>query len=117
MSSSPIAIGTSAANEQHYEVPAEFYALCLGEHLKYSSCYWDEGVDHLSQAEESMLALTCKRAQLRDGQSILELGCGWGSLSLWMAKCYPNSQILSVSNSASQREFILEQAKQRGITN
>jgi len=117
MSSSPIAIGTSAANEQHYEVPAEFYALCLGDHLKYSSCYWDKGVDHLSQAEESMLALTCKRAQLRDGQSILELGCGWGSLSLWMAKCYPNSQILSVSNSASQREFILEEAKQRGITN
>lgn len=117
MRSSPIAIGTGEANEQHYEVPAEFYALCLGDHRKYSSCYWDEDVANLSQAEERMLALTCRRAELRDGQSILELGCGWGSLSLWMAKHYPNSQILSVSNSASQRAHILEQAKRRGLTN
>ena len=117
MRSSPIAIGTGEANEQHYEVPAEFYALCLGDHRKYSSCYWDEDVANLSQAEERMLALTCRRAELRDGQSILELGCGWGSLSLWMAKHYPNSQILSVSNSASQRAYILEQAKWRGLTN
>ena len=117
MRSSPIAIGTGEANEQHYEVPADFYALCLGDHRKYSSCYWDEDVADLSQAEERMLALTCERAQLRDGQSILELGCGWGSLSLWMAKHYPSSQILSVSNSASQRAYILDQAKQRGLAN
>ncbi|MCP4092250.1 MAG: class I SAM-dependent methyltransferase [Planctomycetes bacterium] len=117
MRSGPIAIDTGEANEQHYEVPADFYALCLGDHRKYSSCYWDSETTDLSQAEESMLRLTCQRAQLEDGQSILELGCGWGSLSLWMAKQYPNSKVLSVSNSASQRTHILEQAKQRGITN
>ncbi|NQU50807.1 MAG: class I SAM-dependent methyltransferase, partial [Planctomycetes bacterium] len=114
---SPLALETEAANEQHYEVPAEFYALCLGEHRKYSSCYWDEGIKTISEAEARMLALTCDRACLEDGQKILELGCGWGSLSLWMASHYPQSEILAVSNSASQREYIMGEAKRRGVCN
>lgn len=117
MRDSAIAIETDSANEQHYEVPAEFYTLCLGHHLKYSSCYWDESTQNLSQAEARMLELTCERAQLTDGQTVLELGCGWGSLSLWMAERYPNSQILSVSNSAGQRQYIEARAADRGLTN
>lgn len=117
MRESPLALETEAANEQHYEVPAEFYALCLGDYRKYSSCYWEEGVSSLSEAEARMLALTCERAKLENGQQILELGCGWGSLSLWMAERYPQSDILAVSNSSSQREFIEGEAKRRGFTN
>ncbi|MHC4380208.1 MAG: SAM-dependent methyltransferase [Planctomycetota bacterium] len=117
MSTSPIAIDTGAANDQHYEVPAEFYGLCLGEHRKYSSCLWDQGVSNLDQAEHRMLDLTSSRADLKDGQSILELGCGWGSLSLWMAKRFPNSRILAVSNSESQRAYIMDQAQRRGLGN
>jgi cyclopropane-fatty-acyl-phospholipid synthase len=117
----PIAIETDAANQQHYEVPSSFYQYALGPRLKYSCALWDSHwpVDshHLGLAEEAMLALTCQRADLEDGQSILELGCGWGSLSLWMAQQYPNSQITGISNSASQREFIMAQAQQRGLSN
>jgi len=115
--SSPIAIETQSANDQHYEVPSSFFKHCLGEHLKYSCCYWDDSTNNLSQAEISMLNLTCKRADLSDGQRILELGCGWGAISLWMAKTYPNSNITSVSNSDSQREYINSVCKERGITN
>src|SRR5207302_8214709 len=112
-----IAIDTDAANAQHYEVPARFYQLCLGKHLKYSSGYWAEGSRSLSDAEEAMLTLTSERAELHDSDSILELGCGWGSLSLFMAARFPKSKIVAVSNSRSQKEFIDRQAKSRGLSN
>ena len=117
LKSLPIAIETKSANEQHYEVPADFFKLCLGEHLKYSCCYWINANDKLNTAEENMLKLTCERADLIDGLSILELGCGWGAISLWMAKTYPNSKITSVSNSESQKEYIYKECETRGITN
>jgi cyclopropane-fatty-acyl-phospholipid synthase len=113
----PVAVQTQAANEQHYEVPTRFYQYCLGKRLKYSSGYWDSGVENLNQAEERMLGLTCSRAELRDGQHILELGCGWGSLSLWMAERYPNAKITAVSNSRTQKEHIDAEAKNRGLAN
>jgi cyclopropane-fatty-acyl-phospholipid synthase len=114
---SPVAVQTQAANDQHYEVPAGFFELALGRRLKYSCGYWPDGVDDLDAAEEAMLALTCERAELADGQRILELGCGWGSLTLWMAEKYPGSRITAVSNSASQKAFIDDQAKRRGLDN
>jgi cyclopropane-fatty-acyl-phospholipid synthase len=114
---SPIAIETAAANAQHYEVPAAFYRLTLGKHLKYSSCYWEDATETLDEAEAVMLALTAARADLQDGQQILELGCGWGSLTLWMAEHLPNSRITAVSNSNSQRQYILQQAKLRNLAN
>ena len=117
MRQSPIALHTQEANEQHYELPPRFFELVLGSHLKYSCCHFPEGVTELEHAEASMLDLTCERAQLQDGQQILELGCGWGSLSLWMAKHYPNSSILAVSNSQPQREFIESRAQELGLTN
>ena len=117
LKSSPIAIRTADANAQHYEVPARFYELCLGPHLKYSSGYWPESVRTLGEAEEAMLALTAQRAQLQNGQRILELGCGWGSLSLYMARHFPASEIVSVSNSHSQKDFIDSKAAARGLKN
>ena len=90
---SPIAIATDEANEQHYELPTRFFERVLGKHMKYSSGYWDEGVTSIEQSEARMLALTSERAGLVDGQRILELGCGWGSLTLWMASQYPNASI------------------------
>ena len=117
MRQSPIAIKTRKANEQHYEVPAAFFEKVLGRHLKYSGCYWPNGVKNLDQAEERMLDLTCRRAELSDGMRILELGCGWGSLSLWMAAKYPDSRITAVSNSASQREFIQSKMAERNLNN
>ena len=117
MRQSPIALHTQEANEQHYELPSRFFELVLGPHLKYSCCHFPEGVTELEHAEASMLTLTCERAQLQDGQQILELGCGWGSLSLWMAKHYPNSSILAVSNSRPQREFIESRAQELSLTN
>ncbi len=114
---SPIAIETRAANEQHYEVPTSFYQYALGQRLKYSSGYWPEGVTTLDEAEERMLALSCERGELRDGQRVLELGCGWGSLSLWMAEKYPQSRITGVSNSRTQKEHIDAEAARRGLTN
>lgn len=113
----PLAVAVDAANEQHYEVPFEFYERCLGKRMKYSSCYWPTGVLSLDEAEEQMLELTCKHADLKDGQDILELGCGWGSLTLWMAEKYPRSAIIAISNSGSQREYIESQLRQRGIKN
>ncbi len=113
----PIAIATDQANEQHYEVPAGFYEAALGPHLKYSCALWAEGVRSLEQAESCMLQLTCRRAGIQDGMRILELGCGWGSLSLWMARRYPRSEIIAVSNSKSQREFITARAEARGLKN
>jgi cyclopropane-fatty-acyl-phospholipid synthase len=116
LSRSPLAIHTAEANQQHYELPPEFFRLCLGPRLKYSSAYWPSGVTTLAQAEEAMLDLTCRRADLRDGIDILELGCGWGSLTLWMAEKYPGARITAVSNSRPQREFILAEAARRGVT-
>jgi cyclopropane-fatty-acyl-phospholipid synthase len=113
----PIAISTDDANEQHYEVPTKFYQLVLGENLKYSSGYWTDTSTSFNESEAEMLRITCERAQLEDGMNILELGCGWGSLSLWMAKNYPNSTITSVSNSKTQKEFIDAEATRRGYKN
>ena len=109
---SAIALLPEKANEQHYEVPAEFFELTLGPNLKYSGAYWPEGTESLSEAEEAMLRLTVKRADLVDGQEILELGCGWGSLTLHMAQRFPNARITAVSNSAPQRRFIEARAPQ-----
>lgn len=117
MNASPIAMNTSSANEQHYEVPPEFYELILGERFKYSCCFWDEGADNLNHAEINALKTTCKRAMLNDGQTILDMGCGWGSLSLWIAENYPNTSVLSVSNSKTQKIFIENIAKRKHLTN
>lgn len=114
---SAVAIETAAANEQHYELPTRFFELCLGKRLKYSSCFYETGNESLDEAEEAMLALYCARAELADGQDILELGCGWGSLTLWMAERYPNSRITAVSNSATQRAHIEATCAQRGWKN
>lgn len=114
---SPIALHTEAANAQHYEVPTEFFKLVLGPRLKYSSCYYQSGNESLAAAEEAMLNITCERAQIVDGQSILELGCGWGSLTLWMAEKFPNAKITAVSNSAVQRRYIEAQCASRGLQN
>ncbi len=103
---SPVAVQVHKPKEQHYEVPPAFFEKVLGKWMKYSSCYWPQGVDSLDQAEEAMLELTCDRAQLEDGMEILELGSGWGSLSRWMAEKYPNSRVTTVSNSRPQGEFI-----------
>jgi cyclopropane-fatty-acyl-phospholipid synthase len=112
---SPIAIETDAANRQHYEVPPEFFRLVLGRHVKYSGAYWSAGVDDLDEAEAAMLQLTCERAQVEDGMQILDLGCGWGSLSLWIAAHYPGCQLVAVSNSAPQREHIESTCRERGL--
>ena len=121
LSSSPVAIETAAANEQHYEVPTEFYTRVLGKHLKYSSAYFPHpgapAAENLDAAEARMLALTCQRARLENGDRILELGCGWGSLSLWMAANYPQSRITAVSNSRTQKAHIAAQARERGLAN
>ena len=113
----PVAVDTDAANEQHYEVPPEFFSRVLGPHRKYSCCYYENPASSLVEAEEAMLRMTCERAGLRDGIDILELGCGWGSLTLWMATHYPNSLITAVSNSNAQRETIEELAATRGLSN
>lgn len=117
LKASPIAIDTEAANQQHYEVPTAFYQLCLGARLKYSSGLWPEGIATLDAAEQAMLRLTCERARIEDGQHILELGCGWGSLSLWLAEHYPQARITGVSNSTTQRLYIEAECARRGLSN
>jgi len=117
LKASPIAINTREANEQHYELPCEFFEMVMGKHLKYSSCYFQPGVTSLDDAEAEMLALTCRRARIADGEEILELGCGWGSLTLWMAEHYPNARITAVSNSRTQKQFIEARAESRGLRN
>jgi cyclopropane-fatty-acyl-phospholipid synthase len=114
---SPIAIHTDDANRQHYEVPPEFFRLVLGKWFKYSCCLWPEGVDALDEAEEMMLHLTCERAKLEDGMEVLDLGCGWGALSLWIAERYPECRVLAVSNSKPQIAHIEEQCRKRGLGN
>jgi cyclopropane-fatty-acyl-phospholipid synthase len=113
----PIAINTAEANSQHYEIPARFFEIILGPQRKYSCCFYGDDRDTLPQAEERALEMTAEHAKLADGQDILELGCGWGSLSLWMARRYPGSRIMSVSNSSSQRDFILRQADAAKLRN
>lgn len=117
IASLPIAEYVDDANAQHYEVPAAFFNLVLGPQRKYSCCLFKSDTDDLAVAEEQALAETAAHAGLADGQSILELGCGWGSLSLWMARHYPAARIVAVSNSHSQREFIEGRARAEGLTN
>jgi cyclopropane-fatty-acyl-phospholipid synthase len=113
----PIAVQQAKANEQHYEVPDAFYQLVLGPALKYSSGYWPTSKTTLEESEVAMLELYCERAGLKDGMSLIDLGCGWGSVTLFMAKKYPNMKITSISNSNSQREFIMSTAQKRGLPN
>lgn len=117
LKASPIAVNTQDANEQHYELPTKFFQYCLGKNMKYSSGYWKKGVTDIDTSEDDMLALTCERAELADGQNVLELGCGWGSLSLYMASKFPKSVFTVVSNSATQKLHIDAEADKRGITN
>ncbi|MFN2468411.1 MAG: cyclopropane-fatty-acyl-phospholipid synthase family protein [Gaiellaceae bacterium] len=114
---SPIAEQVEKPNEQHYELPAEFFQLALGPRLKYSCCLWPAGVGDLPRAEAAMLALTCERAEVEDGMEILDLGCGWGSLSFWLAEHYPRARILAVSNSRVQRGFLEREIARRGCAN
>ena len=114
---SPIAVYTDDANIQHYEVPTEFFQLVLGNRMKYSCCYWPLNVSTIDEAEDAMLRLTCERARLKDGMRVLDLGCGWGSLALWIAENYPNCEVVAVSNSRTQTEFIRSQAEDRGYLN
>jgi cyclopropane-fatty-acyl-phospholipid synthase len=117
MQQSPIAIETRKANEQHYELPADFFRLVLGPRMKYSSCYWPPDITSLEAAEAAMLQLTCRRAELEDGMRILELGCGWGSVSMWIAEHYPNSEIVAVSNSRPQADFIRNACAKHELVN
>lgn len=117
LATSSIAIETDAANAQHYELPPRFFELCLGSRLKYSACWWDENTPSLDAAEERMLSTYADRAELADSQRILELGCGWGSLTLWMAERFPAARITAVSNSSAQRRYIEACCAERGFGN
>ena len=117
MRQSPIAVSTDSANAQHYEVPSAFFRRILGRHLKYSACYWPEGVADLDEAERRSLEQVTHRARLTNGMRVLELGCGWGAFSLWAAEKFPDSHITAVSNSTGQREFIQDRCRERGIGN
>ena len=117
MGESPIALVPHLANEQHYEVPAAFYSEVLGKNRKYSCCYWPTGVNDLDAAEDAALQVTAERAGIEDGMKVLDLGCGWGSLSLWIAEHFPKASVTSVSNSRSQRDYIVRAAENRGIEN
>jgi cyclopropane-fatty-acyl-phospholipid synthase len=114
---SPIAVHPDDPNRQHYEVPAKFFQTVLGKRLKYSCCYWPEGVETLDEAEEAMLRLTCERARLEDGMEVLDLGCGWGSLCLWIVEHYPNCRVVAVSNSRTQKVYIEALCRARGYRN
>ena len=117
MNDSPVALVPELANEQHYEVPPNFFQLVLGEHAKYSSCHWSEGIESLDQAEKEALSLTCSNAGIENGMDVLDLGCGWGSLSLWVARNYPACRVTSVSNSRPQGDFIRQRAAELGLEN
>lgn len=117
MNQSPVALVPELANAQHYEVPAEFFSHVMGDHLKYSCGYWPGNVSNLSEAEAAALELVVERAGIEDGMEILDLGCGWGSLSLWIAEHFPNANVTGVSNSAAQREFIEKKAASLSIEN
>ena len=117
MAESPVALVPELANEQHYEVPAAFFSEVLGKNRKYSCCYWPSGIEDLESAEEAALQVTVERAGIEDGMKVLDLGCGWGSLSLWIAEHFPNVSVTSVSNSRSQHDFITNAARNRGLDN
>lgn len=117
MHSSPVAESPRAANEQHYELPAEFFQTILGPQLKYSCCLWADGDDDLASAEERMLALSSERAGIVDGMDLLDLGCGWGSLALWVARRHPRCRVVAVSNSSSQGDFIRGRCADEGLAN
>ena len=117
MARAPIAIVPELANEQHYEVPAAFFNQVLGRHRKYSCSFWGDGVSRLDEAEAAALEVTVARAEIEEGMRILDLGCGWGSLSLWIAEHFPGASVVSVSNSHSQRDYIVDQARSRGLEN
>jgi cyclopropane-fatty-acyl-phospholipid synthase len=117
LESGPVTVHADDANRQHYDLPPEFFAQILGPHRKYSCCYWPEGTAGLAEAEEAMLQLTAERAGLADGQDVLDLGCGWGSLAVWVAERYPRSHVLAMSNSHSQRRFIETLREERGLGN
>ncbi len=117
LKSAPIAVDTDRANEEHYELPPAFFEKVLGRHLKYSCCYWPQSVNDLDAAEAEMLELSAKRAEIEDGMEILDLGCGWGSFTLWAAERFTHSKILAVSNSRPQREFIEKACRDRGLQN
>ncbi|MFN3514944.1 MAG: SAM-dependent methyltransferase [Phenylobacterium sp.] len=117
MSRYPVATHTDAANTQHYELPPAFFEQVLGARLKYSCCLYGPGVTDLDGAEEAALAATAAHAEIADGQMILELGCGWGSLGLWLAEQFPSSRVVSVSNSRTQKQFIEARAAARGLRN
>jgi cyclopropane-fatty-acyl-phospholipid synthase len=117
MGESPVALVPHLANEQHYELPAAFFSEVLGRNRKYSCCYWPTGVEDLDSAEDAALQLTVERAGIEDGMKVLDLGCGWGSLSLWIAEHFPNSSVTSVSNSQSQHDYIVRAAENRGLEN
>ncbi|MGD2093537.1 MAG: cyclopropane-fatty-acyl-phospholipid synthase family protein [Phycisphaerales bacterium] len=114
---SPIACQTDKANEQHYELPPTFFESVLGPHLKYSCCYWPKGIETLADAEQAALEQVRSRAQIEDGMEILELGCGWGAFSLWIANKYPRSKVVAVSNSSLQRDFIQRKAQETKLSN
>ena len=116
MKKNPIAIKTNDANDQHYRLPTSFFEYALGPSMKYSCCHWDNS-SSLEEAELEMLDLTITRADISDGQTILELGCGWGAITLAMAERFPNSKIVAISNSPEQRKFILNKAKNKNINN
>ena len=115
LAAGPLVIHQQAANRQHYELPTEFFEMFLGPRLKYSACLWPPGVDDLTAAEEAMLALTCERAGLEDGMEVLDLGCGWGSLALYIAECYPGCRVTAMSNSRTQAEHIAASCARDGI--
>jgi len=117
MGESPIALVPHLANEQHYEVPAAFFSEVLGRNRKYSCCYWPSGVDDLDAAEDAALQMTVERAGIEDGMNVLDLGCGWGSLSLWIAEHFPKAFVTGISNSRSQRDYIMRAAENRGLDN
>ncbi len=117
MRESPIAVRTDKPKEQHYEVSPDFFQKVLGRRMKYSGCYWPPDVKSLDEAEEAMLALTCDRAQVEDGMEILELGCGWGAVSLWIAEKFPRSRVVAVSNSRPQEAYIMGQCAVKGLKN
>ena len=113
---SPVAVRPDAANAQHYELPPEFFRHVLGKRMKYSCCYWPQGVRDIDGAEEAMLSLTCERAEIENGMGVLDLGCGWGSLALWIAERYPRCSVTAVSNSSLQGDFIRGECARRGLT-
>lgn len=117
LSTGPLAVATGVANEQHYELPPEFFAAVLGPRLKYSCCHWSKGADTLERAEEEALAQVCRRSEMEDGLDVLDLGCGWGSLTLWIAEHFPESRVTAVSNSAVQGRLVRQRAASRRLAN